>query len=88
MSISEITKCIRTYAFRSTKINELVDTDQVVVKMRENEEYDDIFYDDEEVDWNHVCFYPNKCGFIEATEEPLNVNMDLKSNCVNNGNLI
>jgi len=56
--------------------------------MRENEEYDDVFYDDEEVDWNHLCFYPNKCGFIEATEEPLNCSVDLKDNCVNNGNLI
>jgi len=63
---------IRTFAFRSTKWNRLVEGEIVLTRIRENLEYDSFFAEDEEHDWKTVSWSWNKCcltGLKEKSDE-------------------
>ena len=42
--------------------------DKVLVRMRENFEFDEVFAEDQEKDWKSVVFGPNKCSVIKARD--------------------
>lgn len=72
LAIFDISMNIRTYAFRSTKWNRMVEGDIILARIRENLEYDSFFAEDEEHDWRTVSWYHNKCsltGLKETSEE-------------------
>jgi hypothetical protein len=72
LAIFDISMNIRTFAFRSTKWNRLVEGDVVLARIRENLEYDSFFAEDEEHDWRTVSWHFNKCcltGLKETSDE-------------------
>ena len=61
--------CIRAYAFRSAKWNKNPALkDNVVIKIRENLEYDREFFEDYEPDWRYIMWWGNKCSFVDCTD--------------------
>jgi hypothetical protein len=68
-AIMEISTCLRGFAFRSSKWNKHLDPDNVVFKLRENVEFDREFFEDHEPDWKYMMFWPNKCAFVDTSDE-------------------
>lgn len=72
-AILDIACSVRAFAYRSCKWNQTIESDNVVVKIRENLEFDREFFEDHEPDWRYVNWWPNKCAFVrccDLDEEP------------------
>ena len=50
-AIIDVSTSLRSFAFRSSKWNKHIDPNNIVIKIRENLEYDREFYEDHEPDW-------------------------------------
>ena len=48
--------------------------DKVMVRIRENLEYDEEFAEDQEKDWKSIVWWPNKCAAIKARESSETLN--------------
>jgi cancer susceptibility candidate protein 1 len=68
-AILDIATTIRSFSFRGCKWNRSIETDNVVVKIRENLEFDREFYEDHEPDWRYMMWWPNKCAFVRCNDE-------------------
>lgn len=68
-AIIDIATGIRSFAFRSCKWNKQIDAENIVIKIRENIEFDREFFEDHEPDWRYVMFWPNKCGFVKCSDD-------------------
>ena len=68
-AILDIATTLRAFAFRSCKWNKSIDKQNVVVKMRENLEYDREFFEDHEPDWRYMMWWPNKCAFVRCSDD-------------------
>ena len=67
-AIFDIATSLRSFAFRSCKWNKSIDSENVVVKIRENLEFDREFFEDHEPDWKYVMWWPNKCAFVKCSD--------------------
>lgn len=68
-AITDIATAVRAFAFRWSRWNKDVEAERVMVKMRENLEFDREFHEDEESDWTYVAWYPNKVTFSRYSDE-------------------
>lgn len=76
-AIWDIVCSISAFSFRSAKWNKNPKCkDNVIVKIRENLEYDREFFEDYEPDWNYVQWWPNKCSYVNCSD--LKENFDEK----------
>lgn len=72
-AIADISTAVRSFAVRSSKWNPSIDPENIVVKIRENLEFDRDFFEDHEPDWKYFMWWSNKCAFVrtsEATDDP------------------
>jgi hypothetical protein len=46
-----------------------VGPDNVILRIRENLEYDESFAEDYELDWRQVMWWSNKVSFVEGTRD-------------------
>jgi hypothetical protein len=66
---------VRAVHFRNAKWNqgtaghEGVGSNQVLLKMRENLEFDSIFLEDFEPDWRYMTWFSNKVGFLNGVRD-------------------
>ena len=67
-AIIDIATTLRAFAYRSSKWNKDTDPLNVIVKQRENLEYDREFFEDHEPDWRYVMWWPNKCSYIRCSD--------------------
>jgi cancer susceptibility candidate protein 1 len=67
-AIIDIATSLRSFAFRSSKWNKHVEPENIVIKIRENLEYDREFYEDHEPDWKQVMWWPNKCAYVNCAD--------------------
>lgn len=82
-AIWDVVCCISAYSFRSAKWNKNPKLkDNIVIKIRQNLEYDREFFEDYEPDWNYVMWWPNKCAFVDCNDlkenfdDPVNLKKD------------
>jgi cancer susceptibility candidate protein 1 len=68
-AIIDIATCLRSFAFRSCKWNKSISDENIVVKIRENLEYDREYFEDHEPDWKYVMWWPNKCAFVRTSDD-------------------
>lgn len=66
--IMDIATAVRAFAFRSCRWNKDVEYDNIVVKIRENLEFDREFFEDHEPDWRYANWWPNKCAFVRCSD--------------------
>ncbi len=86
-AILEISTCLRSFAFRSSKWNRHLDTENVNFKMRENLEFDREFFEDHEPDWKYMMFWHNKCCFVETSDEHEHLKQGVKQGHVTHATL-
>lgn len=67
-AIIDIATTVRAFAYRSCKWNKSIDQENIVIKIRENLEYDREFFEDHEPDWRYVMWWPNKCAFVRCSD--------------------
>lgn len=78
-AIWDIVSSVSAYSFRSAKWNKNPKLNEnIVIKIRENLEYDREFYEDYEPDWRYVMWWANKCSFVDCTD--LDEDFDRKVN--------
>lgn len=53
-AILDIATSVRAFAYRSCRWNSSIEPDNIVVKIRENLEFDREFFEDHEPDWRYV----------------------------------
>ena len=68
-AIIDIAQSLRSFAYRSCKWNKAIDSDNIVIKLRENLEFDREFFEDHEPDWKYVMWWPNKCAFVRCSDD-------------------
>ncbi len=62
-ALNEIMVGIRSFSFRSCKQNLIAPVTSIILKMRENLEYDWEFFEDYEWDWTYVRWWENKVAY-------------------------
>lgn len=67
-AILDIATSVRAFAYRSCRWNPAIEPEQIVVKIRENLEFDREFFEDHEPDWKYVQWWPNKCAFARCSD--------------------
>lgn len=67
-AILDIVKCVDGFAFRSSKWNPTLDKNQIIIKVRENLEYDREFHEDHEKEWTYMMWYANKCHLVSTKD--------------------
>jgi cancer susceptibility candidate protein 1 len=75
-AIIDVACSVRSFHYRRCKWNQGenaeipgVGADTIVLRIRENLEYDPSFAEDEEPDWRQVMWWSNKVSFVEGTKE-------------------
>ena len=53
-AISDLSTGVRSFAFRSCRWNQQIESENIVVKLRENLEFDREFFEDHEPDWRYA----------------------------------
>jgi hypothetical protein len=61
-AVDDIVMACRYYSIKSSKYNKLIENDKIVVESKPNPEFDKYFLDDEEKDWSHFLWFPNKAS--------------------------
>lgn len=68
-AIWDIVTSVNAYSFRSAKWNKNPKmSENIIVKIRENLEYDREFFEDYEPDWRYIMWWANKCSFTDCTD--------------------
>lgn len=94
-AIWDVVCSVSAYSFRSSKWNKNPKLNgNIVLKIRENLEYDREFFEDYEPDWRYVMWWPNKCSFVDCSdlnddfEKPVNIPDDKETHSLFNLALI
>lgn len=67
-AISDLSTGVRSFAFRSCRWNQQIESENIVVKLRENLEFDREFFEDHEPDWRYAQWWTNKCSFVRCSD--------------------
>lgn len=68
-AIIDIATGLRSFAFRSSKWNKSISADNIVIKFRENLEFDREFFEDHEPDWKYMMWWFNKCAYVKCSDD-------------------
>lgn len=68
-AILDVAIAVRAFHFRRSKWNQTVDSESVVLKIRENLEFDRDFLEDHEPDWRYMKWWRDKCSFVRCRED-------------------
>jgi len=67
-ALNEVMVGIWSFSFRSCKQNLIAPINSIILKMRENLEYDREFFEDYERDWTYVRWWENKVAYTQTTD--------------------
>jgi len=88
-AIWDVVCSVGAYSFRSAKWNKNPKmSDNIIVKIRENLEYDREFFEDYEPDWRYIMWWKNKCSFADCTDldedfdKPVNIPDDKETHAL------
>ena len=75
-AVNDVGLGVRAFHFRSCKWNMTRDPENpgvpqenIVMRIRENLEFDMEFEEDYEPDWRYMMWWPNKCSFVEGCKQ-------------------
>ena len=67
-AIMDIICGINAFSFRSCKWNQAAPPENIVMKFRENLEYDREFFEDFEIDWTYAKWWENKVAYVKTRD--------------------
>ncbi len=71
-AISDIAIWVKAFFIKSSKWSATLPGEKILVRLRENTDYDEVFAEDQEKDWKSTCFWKNKCGILRCKDsEPI-----------------
>ena len=69
LAITDICIAVRSFFIQSSKWSNSLSPQQILVRLRENLEYDEEFHEDGmEKDWRSICWWPHKVTAIKARD--------------------
>lgn len=80
-AILDIATGLNAFSFRSSKWNRNVEPNNIIVKIRENLEFDREFFEDYDQDWRYMMWHPNKVHFVNASDEAEVCNTTIPEGC-------
>lgn len=93
-AVQDVGLGVRAFHFRSCKWNQTQDPEnpgvapeEILMRIRENLEFDAEFEEDYEPDWRYVMWWANKCSFVEGCKQSQesNCNVKLAQDCATHG---
>lgn len=85
--IEDLSLACRSYFMRSSRWSNTLESHQVMVKMRENMDFDQEFAEDQEKDWKSLIFYPNKVECVKAKDSENKCRRELQNQSSSHSNL-
>ena len=65
-AILDIASTLKVFAFQSLKWSQQAEPENIVCRLRENPDNDNVFLEDNESDWKSVMWWSNKVSYIKA----------------------
>ena len=70
-AIEDIAIGVKSYFIKSSKWSTTLPGDRVLVRLRDNLEYDEFFAEDQEKDWLSTVFWHNRCGIYNCRDSQM-----------------
>ena len=77
MAIQDICFAVRSFFIKSSRWNHIINSEKIIVRLRENPEFDEDFAEDQEKDWKTFVWWKNKVGSIKIRDSYENLNENL-----------
>lgn len=77
MAIQDICFAVRSFFIKSSRWNHIINSEKIIVRLRENPEFDEDFAEDQEKDWKTFVWWKNKVGSIKMRDSYENLNENL-----------
>lgn len=77
MAIQDVAFAVRSFFVKSSRWNHIINSEKIMVRMRENPEFDEDFAEDQEKDWRTLVWWKNKVGCIRMRDSYENLNEGL-----------
>jgi hypothetical protein len=65
-AILDISQTLKVFAFQSVKWSQSAESENIIVRLRENPDNDKVFLEDDESDWKSIMWWPNKVSYIKC----------------------
>jgi len=65
-AILDIAQTLKIFAFQSMKWSQQAEPCNIICRLRENQDNDRVFLEDDESDWNSVMWWENKVSYIKS----------------------
>ncbi|KAL4485735.1 hypothetical protein ABPG72_010997 [Tetrahymena utriculariae] len=86
-AIAEIVFAVRSFFIQSSRFSGQINKDKILVRIKENLEYDEEFLENQEKDWKTICFQPGKCSIIKSRDSQATCNENLLEETVTHSTL-
>ena len=70
-AIEDLAVGIKSFFIKSSKWSTTLPGDRILVRLRENLEYDEFFAEDQEKDWFSTVFWHNRCGIYNCRDSKM-----------------
>jgi cancer susceptibility candidate protein 1 len=77
LAIQDICFAVRSFFIKSSRWNHIINSEKIIVRLRENPEFDEDFAEDQEKDWKTFVWWKNKVGSIKMRDSYENLNENL-----------
>ena len=77
-AIADIALGVKAYYIKSSKWSTTLPGDRILVRIRDNLEYDEFFAEDQEKDWFSTVFWHNRCGIYNCRDSQMKCDTTFK----------
>ncbi|CAK64192.1 unnamed protein product (macronuclear) [Paramecium tetraurelia] len=77
LALNDLSEAVRGFYIESSRWNNSDTGPQIVVKLKENPEFDEEFAENQEKDWKTIKWWNNKCAIIQARDSHQKCNQAL-----------
>lgn len=77
LAIQDVCFAVRSFFIKSSRWNHIINSEKIMLRMRENPELDEDFAEDQEKDWKTIVWWKNKVGAIKMRDSYENLNENL-----------
>ena len=77
LAIQDVCFAVRSFFIKSSRWNHIINSEKVMVRLRENPEFDEDFAEDQEKDWKSYVWWKNKVGCVKMRDSYENLNEGL-----------
>lgn len=68
LCISDVVFAVKSFFIKSSRFSYMLKNSQVLLRIRENLEYDEVFAEDQEKDWKSIMWHNNKVECVKSRD--------------------